>query len=188
MGRLRENQVRQMRCESERIKLVSNTHIECIDIWLFVFGLEHQVKMGYFCFGCTLLDKSLCNFKQTVKHTKSDKKLFLGLGMKPNYFSLILLNIINTGPAVTVQCPRAMRNLSNFRCRPRSGVGKMWKSKIAITYWINNRASIFMFYRCEISKALVQRLRFSARKAMGNLSNLLCRIRPRKPHWTQTTP
>ena len=53
-------------------------------------------------------------------------------------------NITCYGPVVTVNWPKVMRNLSKFRCRPRSKVGIMWKRTISTIFWISNKACIFV--------------------------------------------
>ena len=58
---------------------------------------------------------------------------------------LKLWNIIYLGASVSVHCPTTMSNLSNFRCRHRSGFGKMWKCKNLKIYWISNKTGICVF-------------------------------------------
>ena len=55
----------------------------------------------------------------------SGRKMFsiFWLGAKKIPF-IDLWNIAYMSPVVTGQCPETMHNLSNIRCRPRSGVGK----------------------------------------------------------------
>ena len=78
-------------------------------------------------------------------HSKWNFWGFLELGIKVNQFFLNVWSITYLGPAVTVQCPKTISNLPNFRCPPRSRVGKMWKPTISTIYWISNKASIFVF-------------------------------------------
>ena len=69
---------------------------------------------------------------------------FLDLELKPCYVSLNIWNVIYFDPAVTVQCPETISNLSHFRCLPRSRVGKMWKWTNSTIYSISNTADIFV--------------------------------------------
>ena len=66
-------------------------------------------------------------------------------GMKPNNFSLNLWNITYLNPTVRIQCSKTMSHISTFGCRSRSGVGKICKCTISMTYWIGNKASLFVF-------------------------------------------
>ena len=64
--------------------------------------------------------------------------------MGPDHCSLTMWNITYLGSAVTVHCPETMSNLSNFRCRPRSRVGKMLKCQISINFGISDKTSTFV--------------------------------------------
>ena len=72
-------------------------------------------------------------------------------------FYLILWNITYMSPVVMVQPLETMSNLLNFRCRPRSGVGKMWKRTVSTTH-----------------SCIVHSSAAPDPKRMNSLSNLLC--------------
>ena len=52
--------------------------------------------------------------------------------------------IENEASGPTVQWPKTMSNLSNFRCQPRLGAGKTWKCKISAIYLMKRKANIFL--------------------------------------------
>ena len=78
---------------------------------------------------------------------------------------MTFLYICEISHTVTVQCPKTISNLSNFRCRLTSGVGKMSIWTISTIQW---GLSASVMVQCP--------------KTMSNLSNLLRPIQLRNPN------
>ena len=113
-------------------------------------------------------------------HSKWNFLGVLELGIKADYFYLNMWNISYLGPAVTVQCPQTISNLSNFRCPPKFGAKcedeqfrQFIESVIRVVY-----LSLEIWNITRVGAAVM--VQFP--KTASNLSNLLCPIRPRKPN------
>ena len=88
------------------------------------------------------------------------------------------------GQSITVQCPNTMSNLSNFRCRPRSRVGKGWKYEISTICLISDQPSVLV-----IRDIKYQTCQHSGHDSVPEnneqFSHYLCPIRPRRHNFTR---